>query len=71
MDDVAIQAQYDLIAPSSRGRPQHDSGLAIIIVLAIKGLFRLTLQLRMVLLILFALMGVPELHQRQQAGQVG
>ncbi|CRH32971.1 hypothetical protein BN1183_AO_00230 [Pantoea ananatis] len=44
LDDEAIQAWYESAAPSSRGRPQRYSDLAITTVLMIKRLFRLTLR---------------------------
>jgi hypothetical protein len=58
LDDEAIQAWYESATPSSRGRPQRYSDLAITTVLVIKRVFRLTL-LRRVLLIPFFLMNVP------------
>ncbi|HBW1067829.1 TPA: IS5/IS1182 family transposase, partial [Klebsiella pneumoniae] len=43
LDDEAIQAWYESATPSSRGRPQRYSDLAITTVLVIKRVFRLTL----------------------------
>ena len=43
LDDEVIQAWYDSATPSSRGRPQRYSDLAITAVLVIKRVFRLTL----------------------------
>ncbi|WP_249743535.1 transposase, partial [Escherichia coli] len=40
----AIQAWYESATPSSRGRPQRYSDLAITTVLVIKRVFRLTLR---------------------------
>ncbi|HCU0620052.1 TPA: transposase, partial [Enterobacter hormaechei] len=40
LDDEAIQAWYESAAPSSRGRPQRYSNLAITTVLVIKRVFR-------------------------------
>ncbi|MEN7445253.1 transposase, partial [Escherichia coli] len=37
LDDEAIQAWYESATPSSRGRPQRYSDLAITTVLVIKG----------------------------------
>jgi hypothetical protein len=54
LDDEAIQAWYES-APSSRGRPQRYSDLAITTVLVIKRVFRLTCALRRALLIPFFL----------------
>jgi hypothetical protein len=45
LDDEAIQAWYESATPSSRGRPQRYSDLAITTVLVIKRVFRLTLRL--------------------------
>jgi hypothetical protein len=59
LDDEAIQAWYESATPSSRGRPQRYSDLAITTVLVIKRVFRLTLRLRRALLIPFFLMNVP------------
>ncbi|MBW9558237.1 MULTISPECIES: transposase, partial [Enterobacteriaceae] len=42
LDDEAIQAWYESATPSSRGRPQRYSDLAITTVLVIKRVFRLT-----------------------------
>jgi hypothetical protein len=44
--DEAIQAWYESATPSSRGRPQRYSDLAITTVLVIKRVFRLTCGLR-------------------------
>ncbi|MDF9380915.1 transposase [Klebsiella pneumoniae] len=44
LDDEAIQAWYESATPSSRGRPQRYSDLAITTVLVIKRVFRLTLR---------------------------
>nr|UGK56699.1 IS5 family transposase ISPan1 [Escherichia coli] len=44
LDDEAIQARYESATPSSRGRPQRYSDLAITTVLVIKRVFRLTLR---------------------------
>ncbi|WP_407258884.1 transposase [Klebsiella quasipneumoniae] len=44
LDDGAIQAWYESATPSSRGRPQRYSDLAITTVLVIKRVFRLTLR---------------------------
>ncbi|HFV1848933.1 TPA: transposase, partial [Escherichia coli] len=44
LDDKAIQAWYESATPSSRGRPQRYSDLAITTVLVIKRVFRLTLR---------------------------
>ncbi|MDW5845526.1 transposase, partial [Klebsiella pneumoniae] len=43
LDDEAIQAWYESATPSSQGRPQRYSDLAITTVLVIKRVFRLTL----------------------------
>ncbi|WP_431308543.1 transposase, partial [Klebsiella pneumoniae] len=40
LDDKAIQAWYESATPSSRGRPQRYSDLAITTVLVIKRVFR-------------------------------
>ncbi|WP_410318759.1 transposase [Klebsiella pneumoniae] len=53
LDDGAIQAWYESATPSSRGRPQRYSDLAITTVLVIKRVFRLTLRAAQVLLIPF------------------
>jgi hypothetical protein len=44
LDDEAIQDWYESTTPSSRGRPQRYSDLAITTVLVIKRMFRLTLR---------------------------
>ncbi|WP_423740008.1 transposase, partial [Enterobacter roggenkampii] len=44
LDDEAIQDWYESTTPSSRGRPQRYSDLAITTVLVIKRVFRLTLR---------------------------
>jgi hypothetical protein len=44
LDDEAVRAWYDSATPSSRGRPQRYSDLAITTVLVIKRVFRLTLR---------------------------
>lgn len=44
LDNEAIQAWYDSVAPSSRGRPQRYSDQAITTVIVIKRVFRLTLR---------------------------
>ncbi|VGH97973.1 transposase [Klebsiella pneumoniae] len=44
LDDEPIQAWYESATPSSRGRPQRYSDLAITTVLVIKRVFRLTLR---------------------------
>ncbi|WP_228260344.1 transposase [Klebsiella pneumoniae] len=60
LDDEAIQAWYESATPSSRGRPQRYSDLAITTVLVIKRVFRLTLRLRRALIdSIFSLMNVP------------
>ncbi|MGT7700529.1 transposase, partial [Escherichia coli] len=41
LDDEAIQAWYESATPSSRGRPQRYSDLAITTVLVIKGARRI------------------------------
>lgn len=43
LDDEVIKAWYESAMPSSRGRPQRYSDLAITIVLVIKRVSRLTL----------------------------
>jgi hypothetical protein len=53
LDDEAIQAWYESATPSSRGRPQRYSDLAITTVLVIKRVFRLTLRAAQALLIPF------------------
>lgn len=60
LDDEAIQAWYDSVAPSSRGRPQRYSDLAITTVLVVKRVFRLTLRAAQGFInSIFALMKVP------------
>ncbi len=60
LDDEAIQAWYESAAPSSRGRPQRYSDLAITTVLMIKRLFRLALRAAQGFIdSVFALMDVP------------
>ncbi|MDZ1778247.1 transposase, partial [Klebsiella quasipneumoniae] len=58
--DEAIQAWYESATPSSRGRPQRYSDLAITTVLVIKRVFRLTLRAAQGFIdSIFALMNVP------------
>jgi hypothetical protein len=75
LDDEAIQAWYESATPSSRGRPQRYSDLAITTVLVIKRVFRLTCALRRALLIPFfsdeRSATLPGLQLCQQAGKVG
>ena len=60
LDDEAIQAWYESATPSSRGRPQRYSDLAITTVLVIKRVFRLTLRAAQGFIdSIFALMNVP------------
>jgi len=60
LDDEAIQTWYESAIPSSRGRPQRYSDLAITTVLVIKRVFRLTLRAAQGFIdSIFALMGVP------------
>ncbi|HBV9740220.1 TPA: IS5/IS1182 family transposase, partial [Klebsiella pneumoniae] len=60
LDDEAIHAWYESATPSSRGRPQRYSDLAITTVLMIKRLFRLTLRAAQGFIdSIFALMNVP------------
>ncbi|HBS6970658.1 transposase, partial [Klebsiella pneumoniae] len=60
LDDEAIQAWYESAMPSSRGRPQRYSDLAITTVLVIKRVFRLTLRAAQGFIdSIFALMNVP------------
>ncbi|WP_410317758.1 IS5 family transposase [Klebsiella pneumoniae] len=60
LDDGAIQAWYESATPSSRGRPQRYSDLAITTVLVIKRVFRLTLRAAQGFIdSIFALMNVP------------
>jgi hypothetical protein len=57
---MAIQAWYESATPSSRGRPQRYSDLAITTVLVIKRVFRLTLRAAQGFIdSIFALMNVP------------
>ena len=66
---------YESATPSSRGRPQRYSDLAITTVLVIKRVFRLTLRAAGVLLIPFytdeCSVALPGLHQCQISGKVG
>lgn len=56
----AIQAWYESATPSSRGRPQRYSDLAITTVLVIKRVFRLTLRAAQGFIdSIFTLMDVP------------
>ncbi len=60
--------------PSSRGRPQRYSDLAITTVLVIKRVFRLTPRAAHFIDSIFSLMNVPHaarLQLCQQAGKVG
>ncbi|ELJ7521770.1 TPA: IS5 family transposase, partial [Escherichia coli] len=60
LDDEAIQAWYELATPSSRGRPQRYSDLAITTVLVVKRVFRLSLRAAQGFLdSIFTLMRVP------------
>jgi hypothetical protein len=59
LDDEAIQAWYESATPSSRGRPQRYSDLAITTVLVIKRVFRLTLRAAGFIDSIFTLMNVP------------
>ncbi|QBH10107.1 IS5 family transposase [Klebsiella pneumoniae] len=60
LDDGAIQAWYESATPSSRGRPQRYSDLAITTVLVIKRVFRLTLRAAQGFIdSIFTLMNVP------------
>ena len=60
LDDEAIQAWYESATPSSRGRPQRYSDLAITTVLVIKRVFRLTLRAAQGFIdSIFTLMNVP------------
>ncbi len=60
LDDEAIQAWDDSATPSSRGRPQRYSDLAITTVLVVKRVFRLTLRAAQGFIdSIFALMNVP------------
>ncbi|PHY76638.1 hypothetical protein CS372_15860 (plasmid) [Klebsiella pneumoniae] len=66
---------HESATPSSRGRPQRYSDLAITTVLVIKRVFRLTCALRRALLIPFfsdeRSATLPGLQLCQQAGKVG
>ncbi|WP_270037606.1 transposase [Klebsiella pneumoniae] len=71
-----FRPRYGSATPSSRGRPQRYSDLAITTVLVIKRVFRLTLRAALgFLLIPFytdeCSVALPGLHQCQQAGKVG
>ncbi len=59
LDDEAIQAWYESATPSSRGRPQRYSDLAITTVLVIKRVFRLTLRAAQGFIDSISLMNVP------------
>ena len=60
LDDETVQTWYESATPSSRGRPQRYSDLAITTVLVIKRVFRLTLRAAQGFIdSIFALMGVP------------
>ncbi|MCL0229219.1 transposase, partial [Klebsiella pneumoniae] len=60
LDDEAIQAWYESTTPSSRGRLQRYSDLAITTVLVIKRVFRLTLRAAQGFIdSIFTLMNVP------------
>lgn len=60
LDNEAIQAWYESATPSSRGRPQRYSDLAITTVLVIKRVFRLTLRaVQGFIDSIFTLMNVP------------
>ncbi|HBR6623056.1 TPA: transposase [Klebsiella pneumoniae] len=60
LDDEAIQAWYESATPSSRGRPQRYSDLAITNVLVIKRVFTLTLRAAQGFIdSIFTLMNVP------------
>ena len=60
LDNEAAKAWYETATPSSRGRPQRYSDLAITTVLMIKRVFRLTLRAAQGFIdSIFALMGVP------------
>ncbi|MDK4774760.1 IS5 family transposase, partial [Serratia nevei] len=60
LDDEAIQAWYESATPSSRGRPQRYSDLAITTVLVIKRVFRFTLRAAQGFIdSIFTLMNVP------------
>ncbi|MGD1775613.1 IS1 family transposase, partial [Klebsiella pneumoniae] len=57
---IDIQAWYESATPSSRGRPQRYSDLAITTVLVIKRVFRLTLRAAQGFIdSIFSLMNVP------------
>nr|VXZ93237.1 Uncharacterised protein [Klebsiella pneumoniae] len=74
LDDEAIQARYESATPSSRGRPQRYSDLAITTVLVIKRI-QADPALRRALLIPFfsdeRSATLPGLQLCQQAGKVG
>lgn len=60
LDDETIKAWYESATPSSRGRPQCYSALAITTVLVIKRVFRLTLRAALGFIdSIFAMMNVP------------
>ncbi len=60
LDEEAVQAWYESATPSSRGRPQRYSDLAITTALVVKRVFRLTLRAAQGFIdSIFALMGVP------------
>ena len=60
LDNEAIQAWYESAAPSSQGRPQRYSELAITTVLAIKRVFQLILRATQGFIdSIFSLMKVP------------
>ena len=60
LDDEVIKAWYESATPSSRGRPQRYSDLAITTVLVLKRVFRLTLRAAQGFIdSIFALMDVP------------
>ncbi len=60
LNDEAVKTWYETATPSSRGRPQRYSDLAITTVLTIKRIFRLTLRAAQGFIdSIFSLMGVP------------
>lgn len=60
LDDGAVRSWYESATPSSRGRPQRYSDLAITTVLVIKRVFRFTLRAAQGFIdSIFSLMGVP------------
>ncbi len=72
LDDEAIQARYESATPSSRGRPQRYSDLAITTVLVIKRVFRLTLRAAQGFIdSIFSLMNVPYYAARITAVSAG